>query len=74
MCGQGGADDVREGPEFDAGVHPFRVLPENNQVDAFFIIERIARIGFAGTKIGEKVELLAETDDRTEIGQAFAPK
>jgi hypothetical protein len=60
--------------EFHAGIHALRILPEDDQVDVVLIVERVPGISLARTEVYIKVELLAQTDDRAEIGQALALK
>ncbi len=69
---QGVADDLRQGEELDSGVHALRVLAEDDEVDAFLIVQGVAGIGLAGPEVLVKVELLAEADDGAEIGQPLA--
>ncbi len=58
--------------EFDADVHAFGVLAEDDEVDAFTVIERIAGQGAAGALADVEVEQLAHADDGAAVGEAAA--
>ncbi len=55
---------LRNRGELDTTVKVFSVLTENDEVDVFLVIERIAFVAFGGAEAGVKVEHLTHSNDR----------
>jgi hypothetical protein len=65
------ADFIGQREELHAGIEVLGVLPEDGYIDIIPVIERIARVGFAGAQVGSEIKLLAQPHDRRKICQAF---
>ena len=65
-------DRLRQRMEFHAAVHAFGVLAEDDDVDAFLVVQRVAGIGLGGADVGVQVQFLAQADDGREVVEALA--
>ena len=55
-------------------VQVLRVLAEDDEVDAFLVVQRIARVRLAGAQADVEVEELPHADDRRAVDETLAPQ